>query len=242
MAKPISTRIPSLLLTEHLSHGESTVKRRSLPVAAAFAATAALLLTACGSGDDSSKDSNKIAGADTGDTKTSASPSASASDSIERPDITLASDAKDVFENWNTGDAAQDAVLADAARAQTAMNDAILKGKSDTPGLTFYYTGKALTSSVQWVQKWLDAGITYTGTTRYYSPKVEMFDSKSAGVSFCADETKAYNKNRKTNVVDRTPADDDSYVLYNTRLEKNQQGVWQTSDGTSVRGSKTCVQ
>ncbi|MFE6481923.1 hypothetical protein ACFVGN_03115 [Streptomyces sp. NPDC057757] len=218
------------------------MKRRSLPVAAAFAATTALLLTACGGEDDNTKGNDKIAGADTSGTTTSASPSASASDSIERPAITLPDDVEDVFENWKAADATQDTVLADAARAQTAINDAILKGKSETPGLTFYYKGKALTTSVQWVEKWLDAGITYTGTTRYYSPKVQMFDSKSAGVSFCADETKAYNKDRKTSEVDKTPADDDSYVLYNTRLEKNQRGVWQTSDGTSVRGSKTCIQ
>ncbi|MFI1356777.1 hypothetical protein ACH4TV_24830 [Streptomyces sp. NPDC020898] len=69
-----------------------------------------------------------------------------------------------------------------------------------------------------------------------------MFDAKSAGVSFCADESKAYNKDRKTGQVDKSPADNDSYVLYNTRLEKSEQGVWQTTSGTSVRGSKTCVQ
>jgi hypothetical protein len=216
------------------------LKRRSLPVAAAFAATTALLLTACGGGDDAPKANDKIAGADQGSTD-SASPSASASDNADRPDITLPGDVKDEFEGWKTGDATKDAVLADAGRAQTATNDAIIKGTSDTPGLAFYYKGKALTSSAKWVQKWLDAGITYTGTTRYYSPKVEIFDSKSAGVSYCADETKAYNKDRKTKKVDRTPAGNDAYVLYNTRLEKTAQGVWQTSDGTSVRGSKTCV-
>ncbi|MFE2532873.1 hypothetical protein [Streptomyces sp. NPDC059371] len=216
------------------------MKRRSLPVATAFAATTALLLTACGGGDDTPKANDKIAGADRGSTA-SASPSASTSADADRPDITLPGNVKDEFEGWKTGDATKDAILADAGRAQTAMNDAIIKGTSDTPGLAFYYKGKALTSSVKWVQKWLDAGITYTGTTRYYSPRVEIFDSKSAGVSYCADETKAYNKDRRSEKVDRTPAGNDAYVLYNTRLEKTAPGVWQTSDGTSVRGSKTCV-
>jgi hypothetical protein len=218
------------------------VKRRSLPVAAAFAATTALLLTACGGGSDSSKANDKIAGADSSPTVPSASPSTSSSDGAGRPDITLPIGVKDEFENWKTGDATKDAVLADAGRAETSTNDAIIKGTPDTPGLTFYYKGKALTSSAQWVQKWLDAGITYTGTTRYYRPKVQIFDNKSAGVSYCADESKAYNKNRKTKKVDRTPAGNDAYVLYNTRLEKNGRGVWQTSYGTSVRGSKACVQ
>ncbi|MFE2302344.1 hypothetical protein ACFXAW_29615 [Streptomyces sp. NPDC059445] len=216
------------------------MKRRTLPVATAFAATAALLLTACGDGDDSPKANDKIAGADQGSTR-STTPSASPSGNADRPDITLPSDVQDEFDGWKTGDSTKDAILADAGRAQTAMNDAIIKGTSDTPGLAFYYKGKALTSSVKWVQKWLDVEITYTGTTRYYSPKVEIFDSKSAGVSYCADETKAYNKDRKTKKIDRTPAGNDAYVLYNTRLEKTAEGVWQTSDGTSVRGSKTCV-
>ncbi|MFF8569689.1 hypothetical protein ACF07W_05705 [Streptomyces sp. NPDC015140] len=218
------------------------MKRRSLPVATALAATAALLLTACGGGDDKSDDGDKIAGADTGGSPSATAPSDAASDSADRPDITLPKDVQDVFEKWETGDTAKDAALADAARAQSAMNDAIVQGKTDTAGLTFYYEGKALTTSVKWVQKWLDAGITYTGTTRYFDPKVELFDAKSAGVSFCADETKAYNKERKTGKVDKSPATSDSYVLYNTRLEKNDQGVWRTTDGTSVRGSKTCVQ
>ena len=54
------------------------MKRRTLPAAAALAATATLLLTACGGEDDSAKANDKIAGADTKGTKT-ASPSASAS-------------------------------------------------------------------------------------------------------------------------------------------------------------------
>ncbi|MFE5754180.1 hypothetical protein ACFQ7I_10830 [Streptomyces massasporeus] len=216
------------------------MKRRPLSVAVALTASTALLLTACGNSDAGSNDNDKIAGADTGSQE--ATSSASASDSAERPDIKLTGGVEDVFEGWETGDATKDAVLADAARAQTAINDAILKGKTDTPGLTFYYQDEALTTSVKWVQKWVDAGLTYTGTTRYYKPKIKLFNGTSAGVSFCADETKAYNKDRESGKVDRSPASDDSYVLYNTRLEKTTQGVWQTTSGTSVRGSKGCMQ
>jgi hypothetical protein len=217
------------------------VKRHPLPVAAAFAVTTALSLTACGGATDSPKGNDKIAGADNSRTGKPSSPGASASDPAGRPDITLPGDVKDDFENWKTGDATKDAVLADGGLAQTAMNDAVIKGTSHTPGLTFYYKGKALISSAQWVRKWLDAGITYTGTTRYYSPKVRILDAESANLTYCADESKAFNKNRKSKKVDRTPAGNDAYVLYDTRLEKNAQGVWQTSEGTSVRGSSTCV-
>jgi hypothetical protein len=216
------------------------VKRRNLPVAVALAASAALLLTACGGGGDTPEGNDKIAGAETGGT-TSASPSASASIPADRPTITLPGAVKDVFDDWKTGDPTKDTALADAAAAQTAVNEAILKGTTDTPAMAFYYKGDALIASAKWVQKWLDAGLTYTGTTRYLKPEITMFDEKSAAVTFCADETQAYNKDRKTGKVDKTAPSDESYVLYSTRLEKNDEGVWQTSSGTSERGNAKCT-
>ncbi|MEU6278737.1 hypothetical protein [Streptomyces sp. NPDC047028] len=217
------------------------MKRRSLPVAAALVASASLLLTACGGGGEQSKGNDKIAGAETGTPKMPTSPSASPADQIKRPDITLPSDVKDDFEGWKTGDSTKDVVLADAARAQTATNYAIIKGNPDEPALAFYRQGAALVSGAQWVKSFVDAGITYTGTVRYYDPKVSVFSRSSAAVIFCSDESKAYNKNRKTGKVDKTPTTDDSYLLYSTRLKKNKQGVWQTTNLVSKRGDKTCT-
>ncbi|MFJ6837465.1 hypothetical protein [Streptomyces sp. NPDC091209] len=216
------------------------MKRRSLPVAAAFAATTALLLTACGGGGDSSKGNDKIAGADTGDT-TSASPSASASDDITRPDLTLPGDIKETFQGWTTGDATKDAILADAGRAQTAVTYAVVKGEPKSEALAFYQAGSALPGSRDWVKTIVDSGSTFTGAVRYYSPKLDVFDKQSAGLSYCSDESKAFNKNRKTRKIDRTPANNDSYVLYSTRLEKNAKGIWQTTKLVSDRGNKACT-
>ncbi|WRZ91327.1 hypothetical protein OHB54_20975 [Streptomyces sp. NBC_01007] len=217
------------------------MKRRSLPVAAAFAATTALLLTACGGGGDSSKGNDKIAGADTGATKTSASPSASSSDSVTRPDLTLPGDITETFQGWKTGDATKDAILADAGHAQTAVTYAVVKGDPKSEALSFYQSGSALPGSRDWVKTIVDSGSTFTGAVRYYSPKLDVFDKQSAGLSYCSDESKAFNKNRKTQTVDRTPANSDSYVLYNTRLEKNDKGIWQTTKLVSDRGNKTCA-
>ncbi|MEU6255331.1 hypothetical protein [Streptomyces sp. NPDC047043] len=216
------------------------MKRRTLPAAAALAATAALLLTACGSGDDSSKANDKIAGAGTG-SPTSASPSASASSAAGRPQIKLPSDVTDKYENWKTGDATEDAVLADTAQRIDATNDAILRGDTSAPGLSFYYRDKALTDAVAWVQAYVKADLSFTGTTRYYAPKVTLSGKSTASVVYCSDESKGFNKNRKTNKVDRTPSKESPYVLYNTRLEKDKQGVWQTSNLVSKRGAKTCA-
>ncbi|MET8098262.1 hypothetical protein ABZV29_17535 [Streptomyces sp. NPDC005236] len=215
--------------------------RRSLPVAAAFAATTALLLTACGNGGDGSKGNDKIAGADTGTTKTSASASASASDSIARPDLTLPGDIKETFQSWTTGDATKDAILADAGHAQTAVTYAVVKGDLKSEALAFYQAGSALPGSRDWVKTIVDSGSTFTGAVRYYSPKLAVFDKQSAGLSYCSDESRAFNKNRKTRTIDKTPANNDSYVLYSTRLEKNGNGIWQTTKLVSDRGNKTCT-
>ncbi|MFR0358982.1 hypothetical protein [Streptomyces sediminimaris] len=216
------------------------MKRRTLPAAAALVATATLLLTACGSGDDKSSNNDKIAGADT-DSHTSTSPSASAAGNAGRPHIKLPPDVTDKYENWKTGDATQDAVLGDTARRIDATNDAILRGDAGARGLSFYYRDKAFSDAVAWVQAYVKADLSFTGTTRYYAPKVTLSGSSTASVVYCADESNGFNKNRKTNKVDRTPSKNSPYVLYNTRLEKNKQGVWQTSNLISKRGAKTCA-
>ncbi|MGW5090016.1 hypothetical protein [Streptomyces sp. 067-1] len=217
------------------------MKRRSLPVAAALAASAALLLTACGGGDDKSSDNDKIAGADVSAPASSDSPDAS-SDTAERPTMKLPDDVTETFEGWKTGDPTEDAVLADAGHAQTSVTYAITQGDPDSAALSFYQTGTALAGSQDWVKGIVDTGLTYSGTVRYYDPDISVFDKKTAGVSYCADESKAYNKNRKTQKVDKVPATDQSYVLYSTRLEKNAKGIWQTTKLESERGNEKCVQ
>ncbi|MGW7492745.1 hypothetical protein ACWGKA_00255 [Streptomyces luteogriseus] len=207
---------------------------------AVLTASAALLLTACGGGSGGSDDNDKIAGADTGGNATSASSSASASVTADRPDITLPEDMKNVFEGWETGDAVKDAALADAERALNSVDDAIVRGDTKSKALAFYYQGDALVSEVKWVQAWLDANISWTGTIRYFDPQVTLRDKETAVVIYCADDSKAHNKDRKTGKVDKTPASDSPYVLYNTRLEKNAEGVWQTTGLLTKRGHERC--
>jgi hypothetical protein len=65
-------------------------------------------------------------------------------------------------------------------------------------GLSFYYRDKALTDAVAWVQAYVDANLSFTGTTRYYAPEVTLGSDKSASVVYCSDESKGFNKDRKT--------------------------------------------
>ncbi|MEU9447147.1 hypothetical protein [Streptomyces sp. NPDC048277] len=214
------------------------MKRRTLPAAAALA-TAGLLLTACGGGDGGSKGNDKIAGAGSGDTKASASPTASSA--ADRPEVTLPSDLTDTFESWKTGDTTKDAVLGDVADRIDATNYAIAQGDPRFSALSFYYSGGALADAKDWVESIAKDGYSITGVNRYYNAKIDVFDSSSAGVVYCEDQSKAFAKVRKSGKVLKTAVNNDSYVIYTTRLEKNKQGVWQTTKLTSERGSKSCT-
>ncbi|MEW2807546.1 hypothetical protein AB0929_10575 [Streptomyces massasporeus] len=217
------------------------MKRRTLPAAAALVAAAALLLTACGSGDGSSKSNDKIEGADAGDAATPASPSAGTSGPNDRPKITVPEGVENKFEGWKTSDPAENAVLSDVTQTVNAVDDAILRGDTNSATLAYYRQGKALVSAQKWVRAWLDEDLTWTGATRYFNPKVKVADSDTAEVVYCADESKAYNKNRKTGTVDKSPSDESPYVTYSTQLKKNSKGIWQPTEVLSKRGDKTCA-
>ncbi|WP_407111040.1 hypothetical protein ACE1N8_22575 [Streptomyces sp. DSM 116494] len=214
-------------------------RRPTLLAALALTATTALTLSACGSDDDNpTKDSDKIAGADTGGEK-SASPSAS-TDPGGRPTITFPSDAKNVFEGGKTGDPTKDAVLAHNAFSVNSVDEAIFKGSTDTKALGFYNADKALSSSITYAQRYIDDDDTWTGVTRYFNRKVTLSGDNKAYVTYCSDESKSYIKSKKTGKVDKSPASSDSYVLYNAALTRNAKGIWQTTDLVSERGATSC--
>ena len=216
------------------------MKRRSLPIAVAFAATSALLLTGCGGDDGGSKAGDEIAGADTD--KSTASPSSGAPEvSVKRPSVTLPSDVKNVFEGWETGDAAKDALLTDVTHRINATDAAIVAADPDSDALRFYYEGEALAGAATWVKGYVDDGRSITGTVRFYDPDLVMVDKDTAALAYCADESKASDKDRKTGKADRTPVTKDSYVAYNSRLEKGEDGVWRTTVLESERGNAKCV-
>ncbi|UIX31107.1 hypothetical protein [Streptomyces sp. GQFP] len=213
-----------------------------LLAAIALTAAAALSLSACGSDDSSNdKDNDKIAGADTGsETPASPSSSPSASDSVDRPKIVFPSDAKNVFEYEKTGDAKKDAALADSAQSVNSVDEAIFEGSTGTKALGFYNADKALGAYITYAQKYIDDGETWVGETRYFDYKVTLSGDSKAYVTYCSDESKSYIKDKKTGKVDRSPATANAYVLYNTGLTKNADGVWQTTAIVSNRGDKAC--
>ncbi|MFJ8188236.1 hypothetical protein ACIQ8D_00320 [Streptomyces sp. NPDC096094] len=215
--------------------------RTTTATAAATLATAvALLLSGCGGSDGEDSGKDEIAGADTG-ASASASPSASASeDSVERPEIKLPSDVKNVFEDGETGDAVEDAVLADNERMINSIDEAITVDAEEHPALKFYSKGDALMAAASYVQSFYESGTTWTGSTRYYDREVALSGQSTATVTYCGDETKSYSKDRKTKEVKKTPGDSDDYVSYSARMKKSAEGVWQTTNVVSERGAEKC--
>ncbi|MFE6419120.1 hypothetical protein PS783_21260 [Streptomyces enissocaesilis] len=215
---------------------------RTRPTIAAAALTAAvtLLLSGCGGSDSEDSGKDEIAGADTG-ASASASPSPSAiEDGIDRPEIKLPSDVKNVFEGGSTGDPVKDAVLADNERMINSIDEAITVDAEEHPALKFYSKDNALIAAASYVQSFYEAGTTWTGSTRYYDREVTLSGENAATVTYCGDETKSYSKDRKTKEVKKTPGDADDYVSYSARVQKNTDGVWQTTNVVSERGAEKC--
>ncbi|MFE9406752.1 hypothetical protein ACFYNY_34155 [Streptomyces sp. NPDC006530] len=215
---------------------------KATTAAAALAAAGALLLTGCGGGSKGGDDSKKIAGADTG-ASASASPSASASstpDAANRPKVVLPEGDVLTFDPEKTGDPVKDAILADNAEYQKAIEEAIDKQDPKSKSVAFYSVGKALIIDTQWIAGFVKDGTTVTGTTRLFNREVTVDKDGSAQLTYCGDETKGFTKDRKTGKVNVTPPDKNSYVSYVSRLRKNAQGVWQTTMVSSVRGDQKC--
>lgn len=217
-------------------------RRPTLLAAATLTAAAVLSLSACGGGDGDSESNDKIAGAESGDKKRE-SPSPTASDDgIDRPEIKLPKDVKNVFEGGKTGDAKKDAVLADNERRITSMTEAATVDAKEHPALKFYSSGDALLSAADYAQGFHKKGKTFVGTTRYYDREVTFLKDGAAAVTYCKDTSKTYPKDRKTGKVDRSiPESDQDYSFYNTRLEKNEGGVWQTTTVLTTTAAKRCM-
>jgi hypothetical protein len=217
------------------------VKRRTLPATtAALTATAALLLTACGSeGDDDSKATDKAVETPAA-ASASASPSASASQAAGRPQITLPSDLSYTFEWPTTGDSAKDAVLSDSEQSIKAVDLAIANQNALDKAYLFYYEGEAAAQAQRFINAYIKAKARTTGSYRYYNPVVKVRGSSNASLVYCEDQGKAYDLYLKTKKIDKTPVTKNSYVLYSSQLQKNEKGVWVIEKLFSQRGSSKC--
>ncbi|MEU9196258.1 hypothetical protein [Streptomyces hundungensis] len=217
---------------------------KATTAAAALAAAGALLLTGCGAGSKGGDDPKKIAGADTG-ASASASPSASASGAAEvanRPKVVMPADVEHVYEGGTTGDPVKDAVLADNAQNLEAIDTAITGDqKSSEAALKFYNKDKALLAVADYIKSYYADNRSFVGTTRYYQRQVTVTGG-TATLSYCADATQTFPKDRKTGKVDRSVAGSATdYTFFTEQLQKNDKNVWQSVSIISGSGAKKCM-
>ncbi|MEU6446647.1 hypothetical protein [Streptomyces sp. NPDC046979] len=217
-----------------------TRRRPALLAALTLTAAAALTLSACG-GDDSSSDKNdKIAGADTGSSAPSASSTASEPATADRPKIELPSDLSYKFEWPKTGDKDKDAVLADSEQSIKAVDLAIVNQDALDKAYLAYYEGEAAASTQEFIQAYVKENARVTGAYRYYDAVVNVRAKDSASLVYCEDQSRAYDMYLKPKKVNKTPVTKNSYVLYNTQLARNDNGIWVVEKMLSQRGSDKC--
>ncbi|KIZ15402.1 hypothetical protein [Streptomyces natalensis] len=207
--------------------------RRPLLTAAALASGAALLLTACG-GTDKSQDDDKIAGAGQGQ-KPKSKPSATPPSS-QRPAITIPKDLQAQFESWTSGDPKKDAVLQDGKERMRAILEAAAAHNPESQAFLFYSIDSARDTGQEWIGSFKKKNAAPTGSVRYSKPEVSLKGDKTAMLTYCDDESKGAWKDIKTGKVHTSPVTDESYMRYITKLERNDQGVWQTSGVVTQEG------
>ncbi|WP_405733103.1 hypothetical protein OG885_19395 [Streptomyces sp. NBC_00028] len=212
------------------------MKRRTLPVAAALAATASLLLTACGSGDDGSKGNDKIAGADQGSATPSASASASGAPAEDKPDgvdVSLPKDVDFVFDWEKPKDKNEAAAMDDAANFLRAIYRGVDKGTTKDAAVATYAAGGALKYATTQIDAYIKGGWTVTGTRRHYDATTRSAaNGSSVEVAFCSDSTKFYAREIKTRKVLTTDPSITDFSYFKIIMVKHPTGtdLWQASN------------
>jgi hypothetical protein len=206
-------------------------------VSTALAVSAALILTACGSGgsdDDSSSD--KIAGVGDGGSKASASASAKPGGGTKRPEVELPSSFRADFAGWRNSDPKKQAILDDGKERLKAEYLAIIDSDPQSKAVSFYTSQQALTSSRTYIKGYVDNNHNLIGKARVFNPQVSISDTGGGVLFYCVDESKGYTEDRKTKEKTGTPKDVNPVLQYRTTLKKTTEGVWSTVSLETVRG------
>ena len=210
------------------------MKRRTLPIAATFAA-ATLMLTACGGGDDKAGDSDKIAGTGQGTEKPSKSAKPSGVPAQDKPDgvdVSLPADMNLVFDWEKPKKENEAAAMDDAANFFRGIYRGVDKRTTKDAAVTAYATGDGLHYANTQINAWIDGGWTATGTLRHYDATTRSAaNGTSVEVAFCADSGKFYGKEVKTGKVLNTEPSIEDFDYYRIIMIKHPtgDGLWQAS-------------
>ncbi|MGW3913434.1 hypothetical protein ACWEBX_18245 [Streptomyces sp. NPDC005070] len=207
---------------------------------AVLTVSAALLLTACGSGGDDGSSSDKIKGADAGGGKASAGASASApasQDPATRPKITLSKEFQANFEGWTNSDPKLQAILNDGREELRSEYSAVIEADLNSDAVAFYNSDATLVTARKWIKQFVDDDESLIGSVTAFAPQVHINDTGSGVLFYCVDERKASTKNRKTAKITTTADKPENVLQYRNKLDKNPQGVWKTTSSTVVPGA-----
>ncbi|MGY1435026.1 hypothetical protein [Streptomyces reniochalinae] len=213
-------------------------KQASTAMWTAGAVAAALLLGACGSDDDGSQD--EIKGAGDNKPSKSAEPSKSSEPSPDdAPRYKLAKDAKNVFEDMETGDPKKDEALADNRR-RINLTDRIITTGKNVDDLKNYAKRQAFVAASEYITAYADDKYSWAGVTRYYNHRVEFFSDTKAQITYCVDDSKANDKNLKTGKLDHYDSGKKRDTLETNRVEQNKNGIWQAYSSKRKQEAKEC--
>lgn len=211
--------------------------RRNRTALAVPAAVAALLLTACGGSDGGGEGEELIGAEQSGDggggeerPEPEASPSEAeeTDDGVPRPEIELPDGFENVWEDWESDNPEEQAVLRDVREAQNAVDLAILERDPEAGYVSFYHSAEALVSTEDWISGFISNERTIAGTVRYHHPKVTFSGEDGATVTYCADESRA----SAVDVESGEALEGDTgqhEVAYSNLLAKDKRGVWMTT-------------
>ncbi|MYS24290.1 hypothetical protein GA0115240_16313 [Streptomyces sp. DvalAA-14] len=219
--------------------------RSSLPIAAAFAAAAGLLLTACGGGGSDGSDQAQPSTTAAAPTATTApatpTPPPTTATGPAAPTFVLPSDAKVVFTGFDGSDAKTAPVLRDVKNIVMTMQEAEGEGKGSTPNIKRYFSGLQAATVSDTAINYRKSGLTITGTLRDYRPTVAFDAADRAQVSYCEDESKAYDKVIATGQVRKTTPELRDFSLWRMGLVRNAAGDWQVVDYSQQTGVSKCA-
>jgi hypothetical protein len=144
------------------------------------------------------------------------------------------------FDDFESSDAKKEAVLRDTSYAITAYIEGKAKGVGPTKNMKRYFTGLHGAEIQDAIDQFAATGMTITGTYHEYRPAVTIVNTKTAAVTFCEDQSKAYGKNRKTGAVNTSTPSAKDYSLWAMGLAKNSAGDWQVFRYSTTKGAKQC--
>jgi hypothetical protein len=200
-----------------------------------------LLLTASCSGSDDGSD-EEIEGVDDGgneqEQQDATEEPQQTPGGAERPEIVLPDGFENVWEDWESDDPTEQAVLNDAREAQNAVDLAIMERDPEADYLDFYHSAEALFGAQDWIGGFIRNDRSIAGSVRYFGWDMTLQGDSQATLTYCSDESNgtAVDVNTGEALPDESGK---PFVSYTNTLQQDDLGVWVTMMVQSER-QKEC--